>query len=168
MRIFVVPKTMNDMKRYLITLVASLLGIAGALFLCSCGTQKATNNATHHASIVGELPENINFSNSFRMFWDALVQDTKRVRSLDKYKPSDKLLENAAVSEHEGAYVVSGFLTTDDTFDEAAFVALGGTLNRIDSTTSTFKMPLKRLPDMWQVRGIVSVEAAQRVYLRKH
>ncbi len=168
MRIFVVPKPMNDMKRYLITLVASLLGVAGALFLCSCGTQKAANNATHHASIVGELPENINFSNSFRMFWDALVQDTKRVRSLDKYKPSDKLLENAAVSEHEGEYVVSGFLTTDDTFDEAAFVALGGTLNRIDSTTSTFKMPLKRLPDMWQVRGIVSVEAAQKVYLRKH
>ncbi len=168
MRIFVVPKPMNDMKRYLITLVASLLGVAGALFLCSCGTQKAANNAAHHASIVGELPENINFSNSFRMFWDALVQDTKRVRSLDKYKPSDKLLENAAVSEHEGEYVVSGFLTTDDTFDEAAFVALGGTLNRIDSTTSIFKMPLKRLPDMWQVRGIVSVEAAQRVYLRKH
>ncbi len=168
MRTFVVPKTMNDMKHYVITLVAGLFGVAGALFLCSCGTQKSANNATRHTSIVGELPEGIDFSNSFRMFWDALVQDTKHVRSLDKYKPSDKLLENAAVSEYEGAYVVSGFLTTDNTFDEAAFAALGGTLNRIDSTTATFKMPLKRLPEMWQVRGIVSVEAAQKVYLRRH
>ncbi len=160
-------KTMNAMKHCVIKLVAGMLSVAGALCVCGCGTQKAANNAARHASIVGELPENIDFSNSFRMFWDAFVQDTKRVRSLDKYTPSDKLLENAAVSEQEGEYVVSGFVTIDNTFDEAAFAALGGTLNRIDDTTATFQMPLKRLPNMWQVRGIVSVEAAQKVYLRK-
>lgn len=155
------------MKRHSKILAGTLCAI-GALLACGCGTQKtAAGNAARHTSIVGELPEGIDFSNSFRMFWDAFVQDTKRVRSLDKYTPSDKLLENAAVAERDGEYVVSGFVTTSADFDQAAFNALGGTLNRIDDTTATFQMPLKRLPDMWRVRGIVSVEAAQKVYLRK-
>ena len=155
------------MKHHSKILVGTLCAI-GSLLVCGCGTQKkAACNAARHASIVGELPEGINFSNSFRMFWDAFAQDTKRARSLDKYTPSDKLLANAAVAERDGEYVVSGFITTGADFDQAAFDALGGTLNRIDGTTATFQMPLKRLPDMWRVRGIVSVEAAQKVYLRK-
>lgn len=147
--------------------IACFVGAVCMLTAC-CAQKNATDqNAACHKSAVGCLPAEIDFSNSFRMFWDAFVQDTKHIRSLDKYKPSGKLLQNAAVAERDGEYVVSGFITTGADFDQAAFDALGGTLNRIDDTTATFQMPLKRLPDMWRVRGIVSVEAAQKVYLRK-
>lgn len=148
--------------------IACFVGAVCMLTAC-CAQKNATDqNAACHKSAVGCLPAEIDFSNSFRMFWDAFVQDTKHIRSLDKYKPSGKLLQNAAVSEHNGEYIVSGFITTGDGFDENAFTALGGTLTKIDATTATFQMPLKHLPEMWQINGIESVEAATRIHLRKY
>ena len=158
--------TITAMKKRKITLFACAICAVTALFACSCSSQKKVTDKKAKTTILGELPTNIDFSNSFRLLWDQLTADTKHVRSLEKYKPSDEVLANAAISERDGAYFVSGWLTTNDQFDEAAFTALGGEVTRIDNTTATFRFPLKRLPEMWQVSGIVSVEAAQRVHIR--
>ncbi|MDY4512481.1 MAG: hypothetical protein SPE10_03385 [Paludibacteraceae bacterium] len=152
---------------HLPTILAAAV-IAISLIFSSCNCQKsASGTANQTKSVIGALPTHITFSNSFRAFWDDFARDTRHVRNLDKYKPSDDFAATAPVALLDGAYVVSGYLTIDDTFDADAFKALGGEYNRIDATTATFKMPLKRLPEMWQIRGIVSVEAATRVHLRK-
>ncbi len=81
--------------------------------------------------------------------------------------PSEAFQANPAVSNVNNVFVVSGYLTITSEFDQTAFEALGGTINPLDATTVTFKMPLTKLPEMIQLKGIESVEAAIRVHLRK-
>lgn len=159
--------TMIHKHTHLLVLLAAATIVISLIF-SSCNCQKSASGAAAQAtSVIGELPTHITFSNSFRAFWDAFARDTRRVKTLTKYTPSDELIASAPLSLLGDEYAVSGYLTIDDTFDADAFTALGGEYNRIDATTATFKMPLKRLPEMWQIRGIVSVEAATRVHLRK-
>ena len=144
-----------------------LLFAAFAVALVGCGHQKNVSKTHKNAAVVETLPENINFSTSFRAFWDAFHKDTKGAKTLEKYVPSEAFQANPAVSNVNNVFVVSGYLTITSAFDQTAFEALGGTINPLDATTVTFKMPLTKLPEMIQLKGIESVEAAIRVHLRK-
>lgn len=129
-----------------------------AVALLSCAQQQ---------KIAKELPSNISFSTSFQSFWREFTTDIKGLKSLENYTPSKALMGNQSVSELHGTYYVSGYLTINESFDSKAFEALGGEINRIDTTTVTFKMPLRTLPEMLKLKGIESVEAAIRVFKRK-
>ena len=140
---------------------------AFAVALVGCGHQKNVSKTHKTSAVVETLPENINFSTSFRAFWDDFHKDTKGAKTLENYVPSEAFQEHPAISNVDSVFVVSGYLTITSAFDQAAFEALGGTLTQLDATTVTFKMPLTKLPEMIQLQGIESVEAAIRVHLRK-
>ncbi|MDD3478974.1 MAG: hypothetical protein PHI42_01100 [Paludibacteraceae bacterium] len=139
---------------------------AFAVALVGCGHQKHVSKTHKNGAVVETLPENINFSTSFRAFWDDFHKDTKGAKTLENYVPSEAFQANPAVSNVNNVFVVSGYLTITSEFDQTAFEALGGTINPLDATTVTFKMPLTKLPEMIQLKGIESVEAAIKVFRR--
>lgn len=139
---------------------------AFAVALVGCGHQKNVSKTHKTSAVVETLPENINFSTSFRAFWDDFHKDTKGAKTLENYVPSEAFQKHHAISSIDSVFVVSGYLTITSSFDQAAFEALGGTLTQLDATTVTFKMPLTKLPEMIQLQGIESVEAAIKVFRR--
>lgn len=139
---------------------------AFAMILVGCGHQKNASKTHKTAAVVEILPEHINFSTSFRAFWDEFHKDTKGAETLEKYVPSNDFQKHPAVSNYNNVFVISGYLTISNDFDQAAFEALGGTFSQLDTTTGTFKMPLTKLPEMIQLKGINSVEAAIKVFKR--
>ena len=139
---------------------------AFAVALVGCGHQKNVSKTHKTSAVVETLPEHINFSTSFRAFWDDFHKDTKGAKTLENYVPSEAFQKHPAVSNVNNVFVVSGYLTITSAFDQAAFEALGGTINQLDAITVTFKMPLTKLPEMIQLQGIESVEAAIKVHRR--
>ena len=139
---------------------------AFAVALVGCGHQKNVSKTHKTSAVVETLPENINFSTSFRAFWDDFHKDTKGAKTLENYVPSEAFQKHPAISSVDSVFVVSGYLTITSEFDQAAFEALGGTITTLDATTVTFKMPLTKLPEMIQLKGIESVEAAIKVFKR--
>lgn len=139
---------------------------AFAVALVGCGHQKNVSKTHKTSAVVETLPENINFSTSFRAFWDDFHKDTKGAKTLENYVPSEAFQKHPAISSVDSVFVVSGYLTITSAFDQAAFEALGGTITTLDATTVTFKMPLTKLPEMIQMKGIESVEAAIKVFKR--
>jgi len=139
---------------------------AFAVALVGCGHQKNVSKTHKTSAVVETLPENINFSTSFRAFWDDFHKDTKGAKTLENYVPSEAFQKHPAISIVDSVFVVSGYLTITSAFDQAAFEALGGTITTLDATTVTFKMPLTKLPEMIQLKGIESVEAAIKVFKR--
>lgn len=137
-----------------------------AITFVGCGHQKNGATSTKKSAVVENLPSHINFSNSFRAFWNDFYKDTKGAKTLENYVPSEAFQKHPAISNVDSVFVVSGYLTITSAFDQAAFEALGGTLTQLDATTVTFKMPLTKLPEMIQLQGIESVEAAIKVFRR--
>ncbi len=157
------------MKHITVQAIAAIITVcAFCLTTTSCCSTKKTATTKTNTSLVGELPSNIDFSTSFLVFWTAFQDDTKGLKSLENYKPSQEIIDLAAVSLVDDEYMLSGYLKTDANFDETAFAHLGGIINRIDETLATFKMPLKNVPEMLKLKGLVSVEAANRVQLRRN
>ncbi|HRS67980.1 MAG TPA: hypothetical protein P5564_05165 [Paludibacteraceae bacterium] len=140
---------------------------AFAMVLVGCGHQKSASKTHKTSTVVETLPEHINFSTSFRAFWDEFYKDTKGAKTLEKYVPSEAFQTNPAISNVNDVFVLSGYLTVTPEFDQTAFEALGGTLTQLDASTMTFTMPLTKLPEMIQLQGIESVEAAIKVFRRK-
>lgn len=137
-----------------------------AITFVGCGHQKNGATSTKKSAVVENLPSHINFSNSFRAFWNDFYKDTKGAKTLENYVPSEAFQKHPAISSVDSVFVVSGYLTITSAFDQAAFEALGGTITTLDATTVTFKMPLTKLPEMIQLQGIESVEAAIKVFKR--
>lgn len=137
-----------------------------AITFVGCGHQKNGATSTKKSAVVENLPSHINFSNSFRAFWNDFYKDTKGAKTLENYVPSEAFQKHPAISNVNNVFVVSGYLTITSAFDQAAFEALGGTITTLDATTVTFKMPLTKLPEMIQMKGIESVEAAIKVFKR--
>ena len=139
---------------------------AFAVALVGCGHQKNVSKTHKTSAVVETLPENINFSTSFRAFWDDFHKDTKGAKTLENYVPSEAFQTHPAITTVDDVFVVSGYLTITNEFDQSAFEALGGSINKLDETTVTFKMPLTKLPEMIELKGIESVEAAIKVFKR--
>ena len=137
-----------------------------AVTFFGCGHQKNVIKNNKTAAVVETLPNTINFSNSFRAFWDAFYKDTKGAKTLEDYVPSENFQTHPAITTIDNVFVVSGYLTITNEFNQTAFEALGGSINKLDETTVTFKMPLTKLPEMIQLKGIESVEAAIKVFKR--
>ena len=137
-----------------------------AITFVGCGHQKNGATSPKKSAVVENLPSHINFSNSFRAFWNDFYKDTKGAKTLENYVPSEAFQKHPAISSVDSVFVVSGYLTITSAFDQAAFEALGGTITTLDATTVTFKMPLTKLPEMIQMKGIESVEAAIKVFRR--
>ena len=137
-----------------------------AITFVGCGHQKNVVESNKTAAVVETLPNTINFSNSFRAFWSDFYKDTKGAKTLEKYTPSENFQTHPAITTVDDVFVVSGYLTITNEFDQTAFEALGGSINKLDETTVTFKMPLTKLPEMIELKGIDSVEAAIKIFKR--
>lgn len=110
-----------------------------AITFVGCGHQKNGATSTKKSAVVENLPSHINFSNSFRAFWNDFYKDTKGAKTLENYVPSEAFQKHPAISSVDSVFVVSGYLTITSAFDQAAFEALGGTITTLDATTVTFK-----------------------------
>lgn len=132
--------------------------------------QKRTVQTTHSQVLVDKkLPKNINFSAGFKLFWNDFAEETKHLTTLNGYIPSEEMLLMHNIQRFDdGEYGIQGFLQVQKSiFDEDAFKHLGGTLTHFNADLYTFSMPLKMLPEMLKVPGIVQVEMAAKAYLRR-
>ena len=64
---------------------------AFAVALVGCGHQKNVSKTHKTSAVVETLPENINFSTSFRAFWDDFHKDTKGAKTLENYVKNGKI-----------------------------------------------------------------------------
>ncbi len=130
--------------------------MAIALTLTAC--------ATRRQAVV--IPETVSCNPTFQMLWASFAEETKNLRSLEKYTPSDEFITNYNLSEEDGKYIVSGFLTTNEHFSQADFEKLGGTLVAYNDGLYTFRIPINNLEKMVQLQGITRIEASNKVQLK--
>lgn len=130
----------------------------------SCST---TNKFVSKLPINRELPNNISFSNEFRSFWVMFVEEVNKVSSIDKYVPSDDILTFYSLSNDNGVYYLSGYLSVNNDFDLIMFEKKGGELVKFSDTLYTFRFPLKNITSMFDVKGITAVEITNKVQLIK-
>ncbi|MDB4498223.1 hypothetical protein N9251_02650 [Gammaproteobacteria bacterium] len=122
---------------------------------------------------VAELPNTIQFSANYRMFWMELVE-LSQGKPINKIKPSKQMMENYNIKKIDGYYIISGFIIVSDTFDVESLKKLGVELNPfsltgpITSSAYSYRAPISVMPKVYEVKGIESIELSQRVFLKTH
>ncbi len=112
------------------------------------------------------LPETVSCNPTFQMLWASFTEETKNLRSLDSYTPSDEFVANYNLSEQDGKYIVSGFLQTNEQFSQTDFEKLGGSLVSYNNGLYTFRIPVNNLAKMVYLQGITRIEASNKVQLK--
>ncbi len=112
------------------------------------------------------LPDTASYNPTFQMLWASFAEETKNLRSLDNYTPSDEFVANYNLSEQDGKYIVSGFIQTNEQFSQTDFEKLGGTLVAYNDGLYTFRMPINNLEKMVQLQGITRIEASNKAQLK--
>ena len=146
------------MWKYLCTLLA-------VLAFTACHTNKSAPTHPPTAETASDfLPEGINVSASFRMFWDTWTADLKQSgKTLDEYVPSERLIQRFVLRPQNGEYLVTGFLHTNDEFNVDALTQLGGYGVKYNDSMYSFAIPLRSLPQFVTLPGITYIEAASPV-----
>ncbi|MDO4191319.1 MAG: hypothetical protein Q4D14_06520, partial [Bacteroidales bacterium] len=127
--------------------------------------KKNKKNNTTTAVVSQKLPDGISYSKGFQFFWNDFVDETKELTTLEDYRPSNELFNhhNIFIDEQE-VYCIRGFLQVSlQNFEAAKFEGLGGTLTYFSDGIYTFTMPVKSVPEMVKLQGIIQIEMAQRV-----
>ena len=150
------------MWKYLCTLLA-------VLAFTACHTNKSAPTHTPTAETVSDfLPEGINVSASFRMFWEAWRADLRQQdKSTDHYTPSELLIKRFYLREKNGEYLLSVYLHTDEGFNPENLSAIGGYNTRYNDSIYSFAIPLKSLPSLIALPGIRYIETASPVQNRQ-
>jgi hypothetical protein len=101
-------------------------------------------------------------SNSFSSFWKELTEEANG-KSLDHYIPSQKLIERYSLREQNKQFMISGFLHTDSTFNKTDIEELGGNVVEYSNKIKTFSVPIKKIPQFIQIKGIIYIEIGKKV-----
>lgn len=127
--------------------------------LAGCSSfRKSTSTDISQLSTISKAK----LSNSFSSFWKELTEEANG-KSLDHYIPSQKLIEHYSLREQNQQFLVSGFLHTDSTFNKADVENLGGNIVTYSNKIKTFSVPIKKIPQFIQIKGIIYIEMGKKV-----
>ncbi|WP_321518477.1 hypothetical protein [uncultured Bacteroides sp.] len=101
-------------------------------------------------------------SNSFKSFWKDLIEEANG-KSLEQYIPSQTLIERYSLREQNQHFLVSGFLHTDSTFNKTDVENLGGNVVTYSNKIKTFSVPIGKIPQFIQIKGIIYIEIGKKV-----
>ena len=133
------------------------------LILCisgSCFAQKNSNEL-----VPDKLPKSIAYSDGFKQFWKGLREESRGLRSLADYVPSNTMKRIFIfVVMPDGQQGIEGHIQIlPQFFDAWTFEELGGYLIYINEGIYQFKMPITSLMQMFEVQGIVQVDIPRKV-----
>lgn len=139
------------------------------LAFTACHTHKNMPKSDTSAEITNySLPEGLNVSASFRMFWEAWNNDIEQHgQTPDEYIPSELLKKRFSLREQNGEYLLSGYLHTEKGFDPEALSAIGGMCTAYGDSIYSFAIPLKSLTRFIALPGIRYIESASPVRNRQ-
>ncbi len=133
--------------------------MAVILGLASCSQQKSLVSTLP----LENLPKEIKFSPSFRIFWEEMKTETAGLSKITKFKPTDEFCDKYSIRKEGKVYAISGFLTVNEKFNVEKFKSLGGTLVKFTDTKYTFMFPLRSVDRLFDVEGIRAIELARKV-----
>ena len=142
------------------------LWIGILLFLFNCSPLK---NSKKDKAIAKPVKTNYKFklSSQSKLFFQDLKKELAG-EDFDKYSPSSKIQKNYNLIEREGGFVISGFITTDSTFNKKDLFDIKIQLNSSSQNISTIVIPLKSVFKFLEIDGIQYFELTQKTHLKKH
>ena len=136
-----------------------------SLILCVSGSCFAKKPKIFNDLIPEKLPKTIEYSVGFMQFWEAFTEESSGLKSLGDYVPSNTMKRIFVfVVMPDGEQGIQGHIQViPELFDALAFETLGGYLTYVDYGIYQFKMPIKSLVQMLEVRGIGIVDIPRKV-----
>lgn len=115
-------------------------------------------------AIKHNVPVNISYSTGFDIFMDKLKSETQGLTSWDDYIPSNMMHEEfEIVAMPDGSFGIQGFIQViPSIFDAYTFERLEGYLVYVSEGLYQYKIPIKNLRTMLEVRGISQVDIARK------
>jgi len=142
------------MKKLLVILFCML-----AINVFACGKKTANQKVDEN------LPTTARFSNQFKIFWNDFVYEVNNSKKgLNKFTPSDQMIEYYAIVKEGKTYYFTGYiLTAGKNFDAEAVKAMGVKINEIITDTYSYRCPLEKLPEFVKVAGVKSFEGGKKL-----
>jgi len=135
------------------------------LILCVSGSCFAKKPNILNPLLPENLPKTISYSDGFKQFWQALAEESRGLKSLSDYMPSNTMKRIFLFTVMpEGTQGIEGYIQViTQYFDAWTFEELGGYLTYIDEGIYKFKMPIKSLVQMLEIQGIVQLDIPRKV-----
>ncbi len=130
------------------------------LLILSCTAQKNNLSAL---PLPEEPPKEVYCSSTFRLFWLDLYSETKDLKSMKRYEPSQEMIERHAVSKQGKTFTISGYLKVKPNFNAEVFKTHGGTLVKFNEEMFTFTFPIASIDKLFAIEGIEAIEMANKV-----
>lgn len=130
-----------------------------AAVVVACGTSKNAFIKKYN------LPTNIAYSDGYRMFLDELALESQGLESLAEYQPSNMMKEKYSFVEMPNGEVgIEGFVqVVPSFFDAVAFEQqIGGYLTFFSEGIYRYKLPVKNITKVLDVRGIVQMDVIRK------
>ncbi len=136
-----------------------------AVLLAAMVSCKSVKEGVGQVDLTKELPTEITYSNGFSMFYQALIEDMAQTgaTSLKKYTPSEGFVSSYGLQKDGKDYVVNGFLHIDEAAYDASTVNRMITVDKKVDGIYNFSCPLKKLPELFQIKGVKRIETSQRL-----
>ena len=136
-----------------------------ALILCVSGSCFAKKLKISNDLLPDKLPKTIAYSDGFKEFWQTLAKESRGLKSLADYMPSNTMQRIFVFAVMpEGDQGIEGYIQVmPDFFDAWTFESLGGYLTYINKGIYKFKIPVKSLVQMLEVQGIVQIDIPRTV-----
>jgi hypothetical protein len=132
------------------------------LFSVGCAAKKPNNSS---ALVPHKLPKNISYSNGFKQFWAELETETRGLKSLSEYLPSN-MMKNiyTFVEMPDGRQGIEGFIqVTPQYFDALTFEALGGYLVYFQEGIYQFKLPVESVVQVLDIKGLIQIDIPRKI-----
>ena len=105
------------------------------------------------------------FSVNLKSLWKEVIEECGD-KDLNKYTPSQDLINKFSLRKQDNQYVLSGFLHTDSTFKESDIENLGGNVVKYSDKIKTFIIPIKNIPALINVKGITYIDTGRKVQIK--
>jgi len=137
-----------------------------SLILCVSGSCFAKKPKISNPLFPESLPRNIEYSDGFKQFWKDLAEESRGLKSLGDYMPSNTMKRTYLfVVMPDGEQGIEGFIQTMPlpSFDILTFEKLGGYVVFYNEGVYKFKMPVKSFVKMLDVKGVVQIDIPRKV-----
>lgn len=130
-----------------------------AVVMAACGTSKNAFVKKYN------LPSNIAYSDGYKMFLDELSIESQGLQSLSEYQPSNMMREKFSFVEMPNGEVgIEGFIQVVPSFFDAVTFEqeIGGYLTYFSEGIYKYKLPVKNITKVLDVRGIVQMDVIRK------
>jgi len=134
-------------------------------FFLSCNETKQavkTNNENIMQTEIFQTTYNI--SARTKMFLSELENEiSKAGKSIESFKPSEKLIESHNIRKQDDDYFISGFVKTNELFYRNSFEQINITFGQDTGNIITVQIPFKSLSQFLKGEGIEYFEISEKV-----